>query len=139
MIQSEALAELASLQPPPGKPHATRPWGSWTVLVDAPGYRVRVIDVLPSQRTGLHYHCHRSEHWVVVAGTARVVIGQHAHDMHLMQSVLIPARTIHRIENPYSEPLQIVEVQRGDRLDEEDIVNLEDDQQHIHLVRGSRP
>ena len=66
-------------------------------------------------------------HWVVVAGKARIVIGEKRYDMHMMQSVLIPARTIHRIENPYSDLLQIVEVQRGDRLDEDDIVRLEDD------------
>jgi mannose-6-phosphate isomerase-like protein (cupin superfamily) len=136
MIPSEALAKVASLLPSSMGQHETRPWGNWIVLAEAAGFRVKLIEVQPSHRLSQHYHLHRSEHWVVVAGKARVVIGEKRYDMHLMQSVLIPARTIHRIENPYSETLQIVEVQRGDRLDEEDIVRLEDDYQHIHLVRG---
>jgi len=122
----------------PVQRHATRPWGSWTVLQEAAGYKVKLVEVQPGQRLSLHYHYNRSEHWVVVAGKARIVIGQQRYDMHLMQSVLIPARTIHRIENPYSEPLQVVEVQRGDRLDEDDIVRLEDDYQRLHLAGGIR-
>ncbi|MGV3591665.1 MAG: phosphomannose isomerase type II C-terminal cupin domain [Gammaproteobacteria bacterium] len=118
--------------------HETRPWGTWTVLNEGTDYRVRLIGVLPGHRLSLHYHYNRSEHWVVVAGKARIVIGQQRYDMHLMQSVLIPARTIHRIENPYSDMLQIVEVQRGDRLDEDDIVRLEDDYQRLHLAGGIR-
>ncbi|MEY4642377.1 MAG: mannose-phosphate guanylyltransferase/mannose-6-phosphate isomerase [Pseudomonadota bacterium] len=116
----------------------TRPWGSWRVLAESPGYKVKILEVLPGQRLSLQYHHHRSEHWVVIAGTARVCIAERYYDMHTMQSVLIPARTIHRIENPYSEVLQIVEVQRGDILDEEDIVRLEDDYQRTHLAGASR-
>jgi mannose-6-phosphate isomerase-like protein (cupin superfamily) len=118
--------------------HATRPWGNWTVLNDGAGFKVKLIEVLPGHRMSLQYHYNRSEHWVVVAGKARIVIGQQRYDMHLMQSVLIPARTIHRIENPYSETLQIVEVQRGDRLDEDDIVRIEDDYQRLHTAGGTR-
>jgi mannose-6-phosphate isomerase-like protein (cupin superfamily) len=138
MIHTEVLAKITSAEPPPAQQHETRPWGNWRVLTEGPGFRVKLVEVQPSQRVSLQYHYHRSEHWVVVAGKARVVIGERRYDMHLMQSVLIPARTIHRIENPYSEVLQIVEVQRGDRLDEEDIVRLEDDYQHLHLTRGFR-
>ena len=137
MIQSEALAQIANRQfTQPPQQREMRPWGTWSVLTEGPGYKVKLIEVQASHRLSLHYHYHRSEHWVVVAGKARVVIGERRYDMHLMQSVLIPARTIHRIENPYSEPLQIVEVQRGDRLEEDDIVRLEDDYQQLHLVRG---
>lgn len=116
--------------------HAMRPWGSWTVLAEGPGFKVKQVKVLPGHRLSLQYHYARSEHWVVVAGKARVVIGQQRYDMHLMQSVLIPARTIHRIENPYEDTLQIIEVQRGDRLDEDDVVRLEDDYQRLHLAGG---
>jgi mannose-6-phosphate isomerase-like protein (cupin superfamily) len=135
MIQAEALATLAR-----GNPHQshseTRPWGSWTVLAEGPCYKIKLLEVAPSHRLSLQYHHHRSEHWVVVAGKARVVIADRHYEMNLMQSVLIPARTVHRIENPYSETLQIVEVQRGDRLDEDDIVRLEDDYQRVHLAGG---
>lgn len=137
MLQTEALGSITKPPPLHHQQHETRPWGSWTVLTEAPGYRVKLIEVLPSHRLSLQYHHHRSEHWVVVAGKARIVIGEKRYDMNLMQSVLIPARTIHRIENPYSDPLQIVEVQRGDRLDEDDTVRLEDDYQCIHLAGGS--
>lgn len=136
MIGTEATARLPDGQPPPHPQQEMRPWGHWTVLSEGPGYRVKLVEVQPSHRLSLQYHNHRSEHWVVVAGKARVVIGEKRYDMHLMQSVLIPARTIHRIENPYSETLQIVEVQRGDRLDEDDIVRLEDDYQRLHLAGG---
>jgi mannose-6-phosphate isomerase-like protein (cupin superfamily) len=141
MMQIEALKKITHAQLAPTQHHETRPWGNWTVLAEGPGFKVKLVEVQPSQRLSLHYHNHRSEHWVVVAGKARVVIGEKRYDMHLMQSVLIPARTVHRIENPYSEMLQIVEVQRGDRLDEEDVVRLEDDyqeKQFAHLVQVKR-
>jgi mannose-6-phosphate isomerase-like protein (cupin superfamily) len=117
---------------------ATRPWGRWSVLNEGDGFKVKLIEVEPGHRLSLQYHYNRSEHWVVVAGKARIVIGDQRYDMHLMQSVLIPARTIHRIENPYTDVLQIVEVQRGDRLDEDDVVRLEDDYQRIHTAGGIR-
>lgn len=130
MMHTEALATQPGTHLHHGQQQQeTRPWGNWTVLTEGPGFKVKLIEVLPSHRLSLQYHYHRSEHWVVVAGKGRIVIGEKRYDMHTMQSVLIPARTIHRIENPYSETLQIVEVQRGDRLDEDDVVRLEDDYQ----------
>ncbi len=138
MITTEAVAKIPNAKAPPLPQQETRPWGSWTVLAEGPGFKVKLIDVQPSHRLSLQYHYHRSEHWVVVAGKARVVIGEKRYDMHLMQSVLIPARTIHRIENPYSDVLQIVEVQRGDRLTEDDVVRLEDDYEAIHLTQFAK-
>jgi mannose-6-phosphate isomerase-like protein (cupin superfamily) len=139
MQAAEALAlPTAALDIPKGLYGETRPWGSWRVLAESPGYKVKMLEVLPGQRLSLQYHHHRSEHWVVIAGTARVCIADRYYEMQTMQSVLIPARTIHRIENPYSEVLQIVEVQRGDILEEEDIVRLEDDYQRVHLASASR-
>lgn len=120
-------------QPDPRAPRQNRPWGNWTVLTEGNGFKVKQLEMQPGHRMSLQYHYHRSEHWVVVAGKARIVIGEKCYDMHMMQSVLIPARTIHRIENPYTDLLQIVEVQRGDRLDEDDIVRLEDDYLDLHL------
>jgi mannose-6-phosphate isomerase-like protein (cupin superfamily) len=142
MLHTEALATITSAlshtnaAEANGQQQGLRPWGSWTVLADGAGFKVKMIELKPGHRVSLHYHHRRSEHWVVVAGKARIVIGEKRYDMHLMQSVLIPARTVHRIENPYSETLQIVEVQRGDRLDEDDIVRLEDDYERLHLAGG---
>jgi mannose-6-phosphate isomerase-like protein (cupin superfamily) len=135
MIHADAITHMAAGHEHRGNPE-TRPWGSWTLLAEGAGYKIKLLEVAPSHRLSLHYHMHRSEHWVVIAGKARVNIAERYYDMQILQSVLIPARTIHRIENPYSELLQIVEVQRGDRLDEDDIVRLEDDYERLHLARG---
>ena len=138
MLHTDALATTIMRAPVhrAQQQQQKRPWGNWTILSEGANYRVKLIEVAPSHRMSLQYHYHRSEHWVVVAGKARIVIGDKRYDMHLMQSVLIPARTIHRVENPYSETLQIVEVQRGDRLDEDDVVRLEDDYQRLHVAGG---
>lgn len=105
----------------------TRPWGRWSVLDEGPGYKVKMIEVSPGHRLSLQYHHYRSEYWVVVQGRARIVIGNQNQELGPMQSVMIPERTIHRIENPYTETLRIVEVQQGIRLEEDDIIRLEDD------------
>jgi mannose-6-phosphate isomerase len=135
MIQAEAAA-LTVMARAPVLDHEQRPWGSWRVLSEAPGYKVKMLEVLPGHRLSLQFHHHRSEHWVVVSGKARVCIADRYYEMLQMQSVLIPARTVHRVENPFSETLQIIEVQRGDVLDEDDIVRLEDDYQRVHVARG---
>lgn len=108
-----------------------RPWGSWKVLEEGPGYKVKRIEVLPGHRLSLQFHHHRSEHWVVVAGKARVIIDGRSSDLTVFESVLIPAGAIHRLENPWSTLLIVVEIQKGDLLSEEDIVRLEDDYQRV--------
>lgn len=104
-----------------------RPWGRWEVLHEGDGYKVKMIEVAPGHRLSLQYHHYRTEHWVVVQGRARIVVGNQNQELGILQSVMIPERTIHRIENPFRETLRIIEVQHGDRLEEEDIVRLEDD------------
>ncbi len=113
-----------------------RPWGGWSVLNEGPGYKVKLIAVSPGHRLSLQYHQHRSEHWIVVAGKARAIVGKQVLDLGILQSADIPAGTIHRIENPYSETLIVVEVQEGSTLLEDDIVRLEDDYQQAHLIRS---
>lgn len=113
--------------PPPHFDSEERPWGRWSVLHEGPGYKVKLIEVAPGHRLSLQYHHYRSEHWVVVQGRARIVLGSQHQELGPMQSVMIPERTIHRIENPFGETLRIIEVQQGSRLEEEDIVRLEDD------------
>ncbi len=104
-----------------------RPWGAWTVLETMPGYKVKRLEVLPGKRLSLQKHFHRSEHWVVVQGTARVTKGDGIFLLETNQWTFIPVETIHRVENPDSGPLVLIEVQSGTDLRETDIVRLEDD------------
>lgn len=106
---------------------AERPWGSWTVLKEGTGYKVKLIEVSPGHRLSLQFHQHRSEHWVVIEGKARVVIGDEALELTPFESAIIPVGAVHRLENPWVGPLIIVEIQKGEILREEDIVRLEDD------------
>lgn len=104
-----------------------RPWGAWTVLEEGTGYKVKRIEVLPGKRLSLQKHFHRSEHWVVVQGTARVTNGDGVFLLQTNQSTFIPLGAVHRLENPDSGPLVVIEVQNGNDLRESDIVRLEDD------------
>ncbi len=106
---------------------ATRPWGCWTVLGEGEGYKVKRIEVNPGQRLSLQRHAHRSEHWIVVAGTAKVSIGEQASFIHVQESTFVPVGTDHRIENPGSHLLVIIEIQNGAYLGEDDIVRFQDD------------
>ncbi len=104
-----------------------RPWGAWTVLEAGDGYKVKRLEVLPGKRLSLQKHFHRSEHWVVVQGTARVTNGDGVFLLDTNQSTFIPLGAVHRLENPDSGPLVVIEVQSGSDLRETDIVRLEDD------------
>ena len=104
-----------------------RPWGAWTVLEAVAGYKVKRIDVLPGKRLSLQKHFCRSEHWVVVQGTARVTNGDRVFLLETNQWTFIPVETVHRLENPDSCPLVVIEVQNGTDLCETDIVRFEDD------------
>ncbi|MBF0285248.1 MAG: mannose-1-phosphate guanylyltransferase/mannose-6-phosphate isomerase [Magnetococcales bacterium] len=108
--------------------HSTvqRPWGSYTVLEEGPGYKIKRIMVKPGARLSLQMHHHRSEHWVVVAGTARVINGDEEIHLAENESTYIPKARRHRLENPGMIPLQIIEVQSGPYLGEDDIVRFED-------------
>jgi mannose-1-phosphate guanylyltransferase/mannose-6-phosphate isomerase len=104
-----------------------RPWGSYTVLEEGPGYKVKRVTVNPGGRLSLQMHHKRSEHWVVIAGTARVTRGEDLFDLTVGQSTAIPVETKHRLENPGQETLHIIEVQNGPYLGEDDIVRFKDD------------
>ncbi|MDD4599640.1 MAG: mannose-1-phosphate guanylyltransferase/mannose-6-phosphate isomerase [Negativicutes bacterium] len=103
-----------------------RPWGSYTVLGEGPGYKMKKIAVSPGQQLSLQLHYQRSEHWVVIGGTAKVTIGENEQMVNKNESVFIPVSTKHRLENPGRVPLEIIEVQNGDYLGEDDIVRFED-------------
>jgi mannose-6-phosphate isomerase len=104
-----------------------RPWGSFTILEEAPGYKIKRIEVKPGHRLSLQMHHHRSEHWVVVSGTAKVTCGDQEEMIYTNQSTYVPPCTSHRLENPGVIPLVLIEVQNGEYLGEDDIVRFQDD------------
>jgi mannose-1-phosphate guanylyltransferase/mannose-6-phosphate isomerase len=104
-----------------------RPWGTYTVLEEGPGYKVKRVTVNPGGRLSLQLHHQRSEHWVVIAGTARVTCGARVFDLQVGESTGIPKETKHRLENQGTTPLHIIEVQDGPYLGEDDIVRFQDD------------
>lgn len=104
-----------------------RPWGSYTVLEEDPqGFKLKRIEVAPGARLSLQSHRQRSEHWVVVSGTATVTNGEEVITVYKNQSTYIPIGTKHRLENLGNEPLHIVEIQVGEYLGEDDIQRYED-------------
>lgn len=103
-----------------------RPWGSFTVLEDAPDCKVKRLTVKPGQVLSLQLHHRRSEHWTVVHGTAKVRVGEAEFLLSRNQSTFIPMNTVHRLENPTQEDIHLIEVQCGDYFGEDDIVRLED-------------
>ena len=125
----DLVAELTRQHPQESREHPTveRPWGSYTVMQTGPGYKVKQVVVAPGRRLSLQMHHRRAEHWVVVQGQARVTIGQEVKTVASNESVYVPVKTPHRLENPGGEPLVLIEVQTGGYLEEDDIVRLEDD------------
>jgi len=103
-----------------------RPWGLYTVLSTGPGFKIKKIVVNPGQILSLQMHYHRSEHWIVISGTAEVTIGASQHRVYAGESAFIPQTARHRLENVGMVPLVIIEVQNGDYLGEDDIVRFED-------------
>ncbi|NOR24725.1 MAG: mannose-1-phosphate guanylyltransferase/mannose-6-phosphate isomerase [Desulforhopalus sp.] len=103
-----------------------RPWGSYTVLEEQPRFQIKRITVTPGAKLSLQMHHHRHEHWVVVSGTARITNGEEKILLHENQSTYITAGTVHRLENPGVIPLELIEVQNGSYLGEDDIVRFDD-------------
>lgn len=103
-----------------------RPWGSFDSVDEGDGYKVKRISVKPGARLSKQLHHYRAEHWVVVRGTARVFRDDEIFDLQENESVFIPLGATHYLENPGSEPLDIIEVQSGSYLGEDDIVRFED-------------
>ena len=104
----------------------TRPWGSFTILDEGDGFKVKRISVKPGEKLSLQYHHHRSEHWTVVQGEATVTIGESTKPVKINESVYIPLKEKHALANEGEELMQLIEVQLGDYLGEDDIVRLED-------------
>ncbi len=103
-----------------------RPWGTYQDLDIGTRFRVKRITVKPGGKLSLQYHHHRAEHWVVVSGTARVTRGSDVRLLTEDQSVHIGVGQLHRLENPGKVPLELIEVQTGGYVGEDDIVRVED-------------
>lgn len=104
-----------------------RPWGSYLVLDDEPGHKVKRISVDEGKRLSYQYHDYRSEHWFITAGQARVILDGVEHDLCSGDAIDVPRRAKHRIENPGPGQLVFVEVQYGEYFGEDDIIRLDDD------------
>lgn len=103
-----------------------RPWGFYTVIAQGEGFLTKIIHVNPGQKLSVQSHNFRSEHWVVLSGTAKVVLEGKELILSPGHSVDIPLKAIHSLQNPYEKDIEIIEVQKGDPLIEEDIIRYED-------------
>jgi mannose-1-phosphate guanylyltransferase/mannose-6-phosphate isomerase len=103
-----------------------RPWGWYESLGEGERFQVKRIMVNPGSKLSLQSHHHRSEHWVVVQGTALVTKGEDEVHIHENESIYLPVGTKHRLQNPGKVPLMVVEVQSGSYLGEDDIIRFED-------------
>ena len=104
-----------------------RPWGWYEVIDEGDRYKTKNIEVNPGERLSLQYHYHRSDHWVVVTGTAFVRVGDTEKLLFQNESIYVPPTVKHRLSNPGRVPLRIVEVQCGTYLEEDDIIRLDDE------------
>jgi mannose-1-phosphate guanylyltransferase / mannose-6-phosphate isomerase len=123
------VSKLKSLAPKVTEEHLRvhRPWGSYQSVDTGERYQVKRIVVRPGGRLSLQKHHHRSEHWIVVRGAARVTVNEMVRTVHENESIYIPIGATHRMENPGKIPLELIEVQTGSYLGEDDIIRIEDD------------
>lgn len=130
--RTEDIKQLVTLvqnsHPQLTETHTTvhRPWGIYRVLEEGPNFKIKCIVVNPGAKLSMQMHKHRSEHWVVVSGTAKITNGTQDIELQANQSTYIPKTHRHRLENPGQLPLQIIEVQCGDYVGEDDIVRFDD-------------
>jgi len=106
---------------------AHRPWGTYTILEDTPGYKIKRIVVKPGKRLSLQKHFHRNEHWIVVSGTATVTVGENTKLIRPNESTYIKMGEVHRLSNEGKIPVVLIEAQVGEYTGEDDIVRLDDD------------
>ncbi|XHX77222.1 MAG: phosphomannose isomerase type II C-terminal cupin domain [Stenomitos frigidus ULC029] len=119
--------DLTSVPPADSDTIRSRPWGTVTLLEESSHYRINRIELAPSQHISTQMHYHRSEHWIVVSGTAKVICDGQETTLMQKQSTYVPMCTPHRVENPGVIPLVMIEVQNGEYLGEDDITRFGDD------------
>lgn len=103
-----------------------RPWGNYIIIAHGEGFQTKIITVQPQQKLSVQSHNHRSEHWVVLSGTAKVILEGKDYILSRGHSIDIPVKAIHSLQNPYDKDIQVIEIQMGDDLSEEDIIRYED-------------
>jgi len=106
-----------------------RPWGYYVVLDDADTYKIKKVIVAPKHKLSLQMHYHRNEHWIVVSGMAEVELDGDIKFVRTGESMYVPCGTKHRLTNPGIIQLEVIEVQSGEYLQEDDIVRFEDEYQ----------
>jgi mannose-1-phosphate guanylyltransferase/mannose-6-phosphate isomerase len=130
--RAEDVKKLVAMLKERGRAEATahrrcyRPWGHYDSVDAGDRFQVKRIVVAPSGKLSLQRHFHRAEHWVVVRGTAEVTVGDAIKTVHENESIYIPMGAVHRLANPGRIPLELIEVQTGSYLGEDDIVRLDD-------------
>jgi mannose-1-phosphate guanylyltransferase/mannose-6-phosphate isomerase len=130
--RAQEVKDLAAKLKADKRPEATvhkrvhRPWGYYESIDMGERFQVKRIVVIPGGMLSLQKHRHRAEHWVVVKGTAEVTIGETKRAVHENESIFIPIGTIHRLANQGKIPLELIEVQTGSYLGEDDIERIED-------------
>lgn len=128
MVMSQEISQATAVSLPSLSPTSeSRPWGYYTTLEEGNGYKIKRIVVKPGHRLSLQMHHHRSEHWIVVSGTAKVYCGEYEKILASNQSTYVPQCTSHRLENPGVIDLILIEVQNGEYLGEDDIIRFQDD------------
>ena len=131
--QSQRVGEITTLLKNAGDERADlhtsvhRPWGQYTILLKGVTYLIKRLIIKPKNRLSLQYHHHRSEHWIIVSGTAEITNGEKKFFVRTGESTFIPAGVKHRLSNPGLIPLEVIEVQNGELLVESDIVRIDDD------------
>jgi mannose-1-phosphate guanylyltransferase/mannose-6-phosphate isomerase len=116
-----------------------RPWGAYRTVLVGERFLVKTLSVKPGAKLSLQSHRRRAEHWVIVRGTARVTCGGDISLLKVDESAYIPVGAVHRLENPTAEPLELIEVQSGPYIGEDDIVRLEDDYGRIRHEKEPSP
>ncbi len=111
-----------------------KPWGYYAIIDQGPHYKVKKIVVYPGYRLSLQMHYHRNEYWLVVKGEALVTVGDQTFFLDPNQSTYIPMQKFHRVENRGNELLEIIEVQNGNCISEEDIIRIEDDFNRSEII-----
>jgi mannose-6-phosphate isomerase len=132
MVQLQEATSVSALSVTTVAATELRPWGSFTVLEEGQGYKIKRIEVKPGHRLSLQMHHHRSEHWIVISGIAKVQCDDKEILLSPNQSTYVPQFTRHRLENPGMIPLVLIEVQNGEYLGEDDIRRFEDDYSRQH-------
>lgn len=103
-----------------------RPWGYYIVIAHGEGFQTKIIHVNPGQKLSVQSHNYRSEHWVVLSGTAKVILESKDYILSPGHSIDIPVKAIHSLQNPYETDVEVIEIQMGDDLSENDIIRYED-------------